>query len=151
MKNLLTEATAFAMGLVPKVVSMLPKVASAFSRIGALFPALFGPVGTVLATFVGTLLGPLVKYVALAVAFVALLFAVMIYGDVHGRHRQQAIDTKAFQEIIKENKQETADAVAHALAARAAADKKFDAGRFDAHPRGVVGRVHHGSDGFARD
>jgi hypothetical protein len=94
------------------------------------------------------LLSPVVRVVGLALAALAIVASIYVKGrvDEHGtmvKHEQAAL-----AELKKEQK----DEIAAAEAARAAAEKKFDAGRYNARPSGVRGRLRpRPSDGFSRD
>lgn len=92
-------------------------------------------------TFVGALLSsPLVR------GLIYVLVVVLAFGGgiIKGRVAEHTY-------MVVEQQKEAANAVAEADAARAAAAKKFSSGKFNNRPGLVPGRVHHGSDGFARD
>jgi hypothetical protein len=97
------------------------------------------------------LFSPLGRAAGIAVLVLTLLGGVYTTGYVKGHHNDHVTMTAKI-------KKEHADAVAKADAARAAAQKSFDAGKdtekhYSPHnplkllPR----RLRHGSDGFARD
>lgn len=108
-----------------------------------------------IARLAGFVVSPIGSFISVVLQFLAspigrvLVYALLVVGaygvgDIRGRvfeHRS----------MVAHEKQEVANAVAEANAARDAADKKFVGGQFNNRPGLVPWRVHHGSDGFARD
>ena len=90
---------------------------------------------------------PLIRVAVYALLAIGAVTGVYVKGRVDEHKVMYAKQLAA----IAAAKKEDADAIAAANAARDAALKKFDDGKFNARPRGLFGRVRNGSDGFARD
>ena len=100
-----------------------------------------------IATLLSLVASPLFR-----VAGYALLAMASVTGVyVKGRRGRVQVHVREATGRNCRTKKADADAIAAANAARDAALKKFDNGGFSAHPGGVLGRLRHGSDGFARD
>lgn len=131
------------------IVTALTVVVAFLARFAGLFSFVLSPVGSIVSGAVSVVVeiakSPLGRAVIVTIVLVTLVVGGYFAGVVKGSRTEHAALTVQYEKDI-------ADANARADAARAAADKKFVAGRYTKPQRSFIpGRVHNGSDGFARD
>lgn len=131
---------AFLTVLFARFVAVLPLLTGLLTRSLGFLSVVLTPFGSVVSSFIGTLLSPILRYVL----FALLVAGLMGFSYLKGRHDDH-VDT------IQINQEHDQQQVGIANGARAAANKKFDSGKFNNRPSIVPGRVRIGTDGYARD
>lgn len=130
------------------IVTALTLVASLVGRFAGLFSFVLNPFGSIVSAAFSIVASiaksPLGRAVLITLVLAVAVAGAYFTGVVKGSRAEHVALAAQYQKEI-------ADADARADAARAAADKKFSAGRFNNRPGLIPGRVRKGTDGFARD